>query len=139
MFNFTLGAVVSGAFKKKIFDYRKSDQLNKLITQKDFEYLLIDLRSEEQYESAHIPTAVSIPFDKLMTSLPVENMFLTIIVYGSNGKISARAAQYLSESGYFNVTSFGSVSRWKGELTRIGMIGETYIEHTEKGRADFPV
>ncbi|MBB6482561.1 rhodanese-like domain-containing protein [Spirochaeta isovalerica] len=120
-------------------DYRRWSQLDRLISQKNFEYLLIDIRSEREYERAHIPTAVSIPYEKLITSLPVENMFLTIIVYGGKGNKPVAAARYLSRSGYFNVTSFGAISRWKGELTRIGYKGEKHIEYSEKGRADFPV
>ncbi|MBN2657289.1 MAG: rhodanese-like domain-containing protein [Spirochaetales bacterium] len=149
MFHFTVGALVSGALlltiyfilsgKRNPVDYRRWIQLNRLVSQKDFEYLLIDIRPEREFERAHIPTAVSIPFEKLISSLPVENMFLTIIVYGGKGNQPVRAARYLSSSGYFNVTCFGSVSRWKGELARIGYKGDKHIEYSEKGRADFPV
>ena len=149
MFNFTVGALLSGALlimlyillsgKRNTVDYRKREQLERLISQKNFEYLLVDIRSAHEYERAHIPTAVSIPYEKLISSLPVENMFLTIIVYGDKGSKPDKAARILSSSGYFNVICFGALSRWRGELTTIGNKGEKHIDYSEKGRADFPV
>lgn len=149
MINFTLGALSCGIVlltiyfthfnRRKIINYRRNDHLERLISQKNFEFLLIDLRSVEEYDKSHIPTAVSIPYEKLILSLPVENMFLTIIVYGGRGKISQAAAEYLSDSGYFNVTSFGAFSRWKGDLNRNEFTGDTHIENSGKGRVDFPV
>lgn len=149
MFRFTVGALIFGALVITVYylistkgrepDYRKRERLKHLISQKDFEYLLIDIRSSRDYEKGHIPTAVSIPYETLLTSLPVENMFLTIIVYGDKGKTTNEATRYLSKNGYFNVTSFGAFSRWDGELTGIENKGETKIEYSEKGRVDFPV
>ena len=149
MINFTLGVLSCGILlitiyftlfsRRKIINYRRNDHLERLISQKDFEFLLIDLRSVEEYEKSHIPTAVSIPFEELILSLPVENMFLTIIVYGGRGKVSHTAAEYLSSNGYFNVTSFGAFSRWKGDLNRNELIGDTHIENSGKGRVNFPV
>ncbi len=149
MINFTLGVLfviillitihftLSG--KKKIINYQKKDQLARLISQQNFEFLLIDTRSEEDFMFSHIPAAVNIPYEKLITSLPVENMFLTIIVYGANKKIPRSAAEFLCESGYFNVTSFGPISRWKGELIRNEYIGDKHIENSGEGRFNFPV
>jgi len=149
MINFALGAICCGTIliifyfalfsKRKIINYKKKEQLERLISQNDFEYLLIDIRSKDEFTKSHIPSAVNIPFNELMTSLPVENMFLTIIVYGGSKRISCRAADFLSESGYFNVTSFGSLSRWKGNMIRNEYLGETYFENTRKGRENFPV
>jgi rhodanese-related sulfurtransferase len=149
MINFTLGALFSGILlitiyftlfsKKKIINYKRKDQLARLISQQNFEFLLIDIRDEEDYNFSHIPTAVNIPYKKLISSLPVENMFLTIIVYGGSRKISRIATDSLSDSGYFNVTSFGSLSRWKGDLIRNEYIGDKHIENSREGRVNFPV
>lgn len=149
MINFILGALFFGILiisiyfslfsKKKIINYRKKDQLARLISQQNFDFLLIDVRDEESYEKSHIPSAVNIPYERLLKSLPVENMFLTIIVYGDKGKLSRKAVDFLSDSGYFNVTCFGSLSRWRGELIMNETIGEKHIENTRKGRVNFPV
>ncbi|MBI9099974.1 MAG: rhodanese-like domain-containing protein [Spirochaetaceae bacterium] len=149
MINFVLGAILSGTVliiiyltlfsKRKLINYRRKDQLERLITQQNFDFLLIDVRTEAEYDKAHIPGAVSIPYKKLVTSLPVENMFMTIIVYGGNRKISNKAAEFLGNSGYFNVTSFGALSRWNGKLVRNEYIGDNHIEDSGKGRINFPV
>ncbi len=126
MINFLLGVLLSSAFlltayftvfnKKRIRDYRNRDHLKRLISQDDFDFLLIDIREEKKFKHSHLPSAINIPFEKLLSILPVENMFLTIIIYGDNRNRSHKAAQSLSTRGYFNVTSFGSISRWKEEL-----------------------
>ena len=149
MINFIIGAILSSVIlitfyftlfkKKKIINYKNRDHLHRLISQNDFEFLLIDIRQEEEFEKYHIPTAVNIPYEKLISSLPVENMFLTIIVYGDRKNKSYKAGEYLSDQGYFNVTSFGSLSRWKGELITKDIIGDKHIENSRKGRVNFPV
>ena len=149
MINYIVGALILSVIlitfyltlfnKKKIINYKNIEQLNRLISQPDFEFLLIDVRTVEEYEKSHIPNAVNIPYEQLISSLPVENMFLTIIVYGDNRKIPFKAGEFLSEQGYFNVTSFGAISRWKGELVRKESIGDKHIENSRKGRINFPV
>jgi len=149
MINFLFGALFSGIVlltfyftlfsKRKIINYKRKDQLVRLITQENFEFLLIDIRDEEEYVNSHIPGAVNIPYKNLISSLPVENMFLTIIVYGANRKNPRIATEYLSNSGYFNVTSFGSMARWKGDLIRNEYIGDKHIENSSEGRINFPV
>lgn len=104
--------------RRRVIDYRDPVRLSRLINQNDFEYLLIDARNSDKFAVSRIPTAVNIPYEKLIESLPVENMFLTIIVYGDSSRQVSRAADYLCESGYFNVTAFGAMTRWKGELEK---------------------
>ncbi|MCP4176256.1 MAG: rhodanese-like domain-containing protein [bacterium] len=125
--------------KKKIAVYTSNENLGKIISQKNLEFLLIDIRSEQEYKFSHLPSAVNIPYNRLLSTLPAENMFLTIIVYGDTKKESSRAAELLGNRGYFNVTNYGSISRWKGELINHEHIGETTIENSGKGRANLPV
>lgn len=149
MIIFTFGAVLCIALlavfylmlsgNRKIIDYRKKEHLLRLISQNNFQFLLIDIRSEADYLKDHIPASVNIPLKELLQTLPVENMFLTIIICGANKKDSSRAAEFLSEQGYFNVTSFGSVSRWKGEMIRNEYIGDKHIENSSEGRFHFPI
>ena len=149
MINFIFGALFSGIIlitlyfslfgKKKIINYRRNDQLFRLISQENFEFLLLDIRDKEEFAESHIPRAKNIPYEKLISSLPIENMFLTIIVYGANRKKNRMAAEHLSDMGYFNVTCFGSITRWKGDLTRNEHIGDKHFENTREGRFNFPV
>jgi rhodanese-related sulfurtransferase len=149
MINITIGAISCSALlltayiilfrKKKFPDYRNNEKLTRLISQTNFDFLLIDIRSDKDYFDYHIPTSINIPFKELISSLPVENMFLTIIVYGDSKKKSLEAAEFLRENGYFNVTSYGSVSRWKGDLIMNQNIGDIHIENSGKGRFDLSI
>lgn len=149
MINFKIGAFLCGILfftlylthfsKKKINNYKKTDQLSRLISQQNFEFLLIDIRDEVDFSFSHIPWAVNIPYENLISSLPVENMFLTIIVYGANKKQSRIATEYLCSNGYFNVTCFGTLSRWKGDLITKDYIGDKHIENSKEGRFNLPI
>jgi rhodanese-related sulfurtransferase len=99
-------------------DYTVNDNLKKLITQEQYEYYLIDVRSENEFRKGHIPTAVNVPYGQLNSYLPSDNLFSNMIVYGRSPLQSSRAASILENSGYFNVTSFGPFFRWRGEVDR---------------------
>lgn len=127
MINFILGILFGGTLlfigyyrffrkKKQLIDYTDNGQLERLLSQENCEFLLIDIRTEEEYRQGHLPRAVNIPVTILMSSLPAEDMFMAIIVYANSRKEALSVAAYLSESGYFNVTSFGAIDQWKGEL-----------------------
>lgn len=95
---------------------RMNRKLRRLIsTRGQYEFLLCDVRSQEEYEAAHIPGAVSFPLDEL-TYLPVEDMFLTIVVYGRTRKEALKAAGFLSDKGYFNVICYGRFKGWRGRI-----------------------
>ena len=92
------------------------ESLRGLVNQNRFDYVLLDFRDEEAYESGHIPTALRVPSGDLRGCLPSENLFESIYICADRPRVSARAARVLSESGYFNVVDFGPVRRWPGAL-----------------------
>ncbi|HEY3346919.1 MAG TPA: rhodanese-like domain-containing protein [Nitrospirota bacterium] len=79
--------------------------------------LLIDVRSKEDYERAHIKGAISIPLPEL--SMTADKSFARdqdIIVYcGSfECQLSSNAAQTLHEMGYENVLEYeGGLKDWQ--------------------------
>jgi len=97
--------------------------LQKLISQEQYEYYLIDVRSEAEYRKGHIPTAINVPYGQLGTFLPTDKLFTNMVVYGRSPLQSSRAAAVLSDAGYFNVTSFGPIFKWRGPVSR-GKSGE---------------
>ena len=92
--------------------------LERLIDQDQYEYYLIDVRSENEYRKGHIPTAVNVPYGELGSFLPTDKLFCNIVVYGRSPLQSNRASAILEETGYFNVTSFGPFFRWRGKVAR---------------------
>ncbi|MDC7234883.1 MAG: rhodanese-like domain-containing protein [Spirochaetales bacterium] len=92
--------------------------LQKLINQDQYEYYLIDVRSEAEYRKGHIPTAINVPYGNLGSFLPTDKLFTNMVVYGRSPIQSSRAAAILSDAGYFNVTSFGPIFKWRGPVSR---------------------
>lgn len=84
----------------------------KLIKNKDA--VLIDVRSNVEYESGHIENAVSFPvttiLDDILNSYD-KNTY--IIVYCKSGNRSKIAAEGLVELGYKHVYDLGSINKWK--------------------------
>ncbi len=96
-----------------------NSSLQVLISQDQYEYFLIDVRSKAEFQKGHIPTAINVPYGQLSSFLPTDNLFINMVVYGRSPLQSGRAAAILSDSGYFNVTSFGPVFKWRGPVSRI--------------------
>ena len=80
------------------------------------EYLLIDVRTPDEYSGGYIPTAVNIPVDNLGASPPDVPKDRLVIVYCRSGNRSARAAGILRSLGYTRIVDFGGIMRWQGDL-----------------------
>lgn len=82
-------------------------------------YLILDVRTPEEYNSGHIPNAVNIPNETITTSDPslLTDKDQLLLVYCRSGNRSKQAAQKLSDLGYTNVKEFGGITNWDGEIT----------------------
>jgi len=99
-------------------DYRDPEQLEFLIEEQAEPYILVDVRTKEEYDYGFIPTAINIPYDIIGQNLPTQDKTALIIVYCRSGRRSAIAAETLESLGFDNVTDFGGVNRWKGKLRK---------------------
>lgn len=85
--------------------------------EKDENYILLDVRTAEEYEEKHIPDAVNIPNETIGTEeiqkLPDKDQL--ILVYCRSGNRSKQASQKLADLGYTNVVEFGGINDWTGE------------------------
>ena len=81
------------------------------------EYILLDVRSEEEFAEKHIPGAVLIPHteiaDRAEEELPDKEK--NILVYCRSGNRSKIAAQILVDLGYTGVFEFGGINSWPYE------------------------
>ena len=73
------------------------------------EYIIIDVRTKEEYDSGHIVGAVNIPYDEINESVDVYKS-KTIFVYCKSGNRSNIAFNYLKELGY-TVYDLGAYSK----------------------------
>ena len=82
------------------------------------DYLILDVRTPEEFASGHIPGAVNLPNEDIGTeeipSLPDKDKL--ILVYCRSGNRSKQAAQKLVNLGYTNIVEFGGIMDWKGEI-----------------------
>lgn len=78
------------------------------------DYVIIDVRDPEAYDTAHLDRAVNIPYDRIVrdaeTLLPDPEQ--TIYVYGEDEEQPQAAAQKLSDMDFTSVAVIGSYSDW---------------------------
>ena len=78
--------------------------------------ILVDVRTEEEYEEDHIDGALLFPLDTINENTATEvidSKDTTIIVYCRSGNRSHQALEILKDLGYTNVYDLGSISNWE--------------------------
>ncbi|MGN0174020.1 MAG: rhodanese-like domain-containing protein [Acutalibacteraceae bacterium] len=87
-------------------------------TQSD--YIILDVRTEEEFAQGHIPNAVLIPdyeIETKATSMLTDKNQL-ILVYCRSGRRSKNAAEKLVKLGYKNIKEFGGIIDWPYETVK---------------------
>lgn len=81
------------------------------------EIVLLDVRTQEEYEEIHIPGSLLIPLDKLENNIEneIKDKSKTIYVYCRSGNRSVSAVKILNKLGYENVYDLGGINRWPYE------------------------
>ena len=83
-------------------------------------YIIIDARTQSEYDEGHIPGAILIPeyeiSDRAEKELPDKNQL--ILVYCRSGRRSKIAAEELVKLGYTNVKEFGGIIDWEYEIVK---------------------
>jgi len=75
--------------------------------------ILLDVRTQEEYDQGHIPGAVCLPNEDILPDLPIPfDKDAEILVYCRSGRRSAEAAEKLSAMGCVNVADFGGIQDW---------------------------
>lgn len=80
--------------------------------------ILIDVRSEAEYEQQHIPNALNIPLDQLSRITDMIAFDEAVILYCRSGSRSAQAATQLRSMGYTNIYDLGGIQDWPYELVK---------------------
>ena len=80
-------------------------------------YVILDVRTEQEYAEGHIPGAILIPdyeiSEKAESVLTDKDQL--ILVYCRSGRRSKNAAAQLEEMGYTRIREFGGILDWPYE------------------------
>lgn len=80
------------------------------------EVVLLDVRTQEECDSGHIPDALLIPLSELESRLDELNMTDHIMVYCRSGHRSEEAAQILVTNGFVHVYNIeGGILQWQAQ------------------------
>ena len=84
------------------------------------DYIILDVRTEAEYEEGHIPGAICVPNETIedteIKELPDKEQ--TIYVYCRSGNRSKKASEKLVKLGYTNIIEFGGIIDWEGEIEK---------------------
>lgn len=83
-------------------------------------YIIIDARTQEEFDEGHIENAILIPeyeiAERAEKELTDKNQL--ILVYCRSGRRSKIASQALADLGYTNVKEFGGIIDWEYEIVK---------------------
>ena len=90
------------------------------IMEENENYIILDVRTQAEYNQGHIPNAICIPNETIdenvVNKLPDKNQM--ILVYCRSGNRSKQAAEKLKKLGYTNLIELGGIIDWKGEIEK---------------------
>ena len=88
-----------------------------VMMEEETDYIILDVRTPEEFAEKHIPNAINIPNEVIgeeeIPELPQKDQ--VILVYCRSGNRSKQASKKLAELGYTKVYEFGGINSWTGE------------------------
>ena len=85
--------------------------------EEETEYIILDVRTAQEYSEKHIPGAINIANESIGTEnipeLPDKDQL--ILVYCRSGNRSKQASEKLVKLGYTNIVEIGGNNSWSGE------------------------
>ena len=105
-----------GGAKGKFQQSTMKELAQRLGTETD--YILLDVRTTEEFEEGHIPGAICIPNEEIarLATTRLPNKEQLIFMYCHSGMRSMMAANYLASQGYTNIVECGGIMDWQGKL-----------------------
>ena len=81
-------------------------------------YIILDVRRQEEYDEKHIPGAILVPNETIGTKetaeLPDKDQM--ILIYCRSGNRSKQASEKQAALGYTNIIEFDGINDWPGEV-----------------------
>ena len=85
-----------------------------------YEVIILDVRTEGEFNAGHIPGAILIPNETITDKMPdlLPDLDAEILIYCRSGNRSAQAARKLLQIGYTNVYDFGGINSWHYDIAK---------------------
>ena len=111
--------IVSEKGEKSMYEIITAEDAKKIMDSGE-EYILLDVREQDEFDAGHIPGAILIPYteieNKAEKMLPDKDK--QILVYCRSGRRSKIAAESLVKLGYTNIKEFGGIIDWPYEVEK---------------------
>ena len=84
------------------------------------EYIVLDVREQDEFDEGHIPNAILIPYTEIDAKAEgiLTDKDAQILVYCRSGRRSKIASESLANLGYTNVKEFGGIIDWEYEIVK---------------------
>ena len=95
-----------------------SQEEAKTIMSTNQQAVILDVRTQEEYDSGHIKGAVLLPVDEITVETAqavIPSQDTQVLVYCRSGNRSVTASKVLAQLGYTEVYEFGGINTWPYE------------------------
>ena len=105
---------------REVTDMNITAEEAKRIMDSEEGYIILDVRTQEEYAEGHIPGAILIPNTEIEAKAEevLTEKDQLILVYCRSGRRSKLAAEALVELGYTNIKEFGGIIDWPYEVEK---------------------
>lgn len=100
----------------RLFKRVKNISLKELQEQMNQSYLLLDVRTPEEYRSGHLANAINVPLQRVTSYKPTKEQEIYVIC--QSGMRSKQAARLLEKRGYAVTNVKEGMNAWHGPVRR---------------------
>ena len=110
---------VSNGDEKTMYEQISQEEAKNIMDSGE-DYVLLDVREQDEFDEGHIPGAILIPHEQITEK--AEEMLhqkdAQILVYCRSGRRSKIASEALAKLGYTNIKEFGGIIDWPYETEK---------------------
>ena len=105
--------------EESVIKYVSMDEIVQIMNENS-NYIILDVRTMQEYNEGHIPNAICIPNETISEDIinKLPNKEQLILIYCRSGNRSKQAAQKLKNLGYTNLIEFGGIIDWAGDVVK---------------------
>lgn len=86
----------------------------------EMDYILLDVRTQQEFDEGHLPGAVLLPNEDIVNASPelLPDKEQLILIYCRSGNRSKQASEKLAALGYLNLFEIGGILDWPYEIVK---------------------